>query len=170
MNKSAKLIHHLTRDAIFAALSFCFTFFLKIPYANGGYFNFGDVIIIVAGLCFGPVDAAIIGLLGGCLSDLVGGFFIYLPATAISKLLLGLGTGLLRINYSKMPKWLSVLFGILYPLIAILPYFVVYYFVYGFSGSYLIFFDMIQEYVCLFLAHCAFYFLRKTPINLISLH
>jgi len=66
--------------ATIATMMFAF----PIP-ATSGYFNFGDVIVQISALVFGPVVGALAGGLGSGLADLLGGWYTYVIPTAIIK-------------------------------------------------------------------------------------
>ncbi len=66
--------------ATIATIMFAF----PIP-ATSGYFNFGDVIVQISALVFGPVVGALAGGLGSGLADLLGGWYIYVIPTMIIK-------------------------------------------------------------------------------------
>jgi uncharacterized membrane protein len=69
------------------------TLLIRIPIpATGGYFNFGDAIIIVAGLLFGPVVGAVAGGIGSMAADLIG-FPAFAVPTLVIKGVLGFIVG-----------------------------------------------------------------------------
>lgn len=75
--------------AMFAAMIFLLTMFIKVPVASG-YVHFGDALVyICAGLIGGPW-AILAGAIGEGLADVAGGYAIYAPATAIIKALIAL--------------------------------------------------------------------------------
>jgi uncharacterized membrane protein len=60
----------LALAGVFGALVFVVTFIFQVPIpATGGYFNFGETIIYVAALTFGPLTGALAGGVGAMLSD-----------------------------------------------------------------------------------------------------
>ena len=73
--------------ALFAALTFVGTSVIKIPTVTQGYIHPGDGFVILSGLLLGPVYGTLAAGLGSALSDLLGGYFIYAPATFIIKAL-----------------------------------------------------------------------------------
>lgn len=80
--------------AVLVGLSFLGTMFIRLPVpATTGYFNIGDIFVILAGLWLGPVAGLLVGLVGPTAADLVG-FPQFVVATAITKGLEGLVTGL----------------------------------------------------------------------------
>lgn len=86
--------HKLTISAIFTAIIFVATYFVKVPTPMvGGYVNLGDAFVILSGMILGPI-AFIPAALGSSLADLLSGYAIYIPATfiikGVSALLIGL--------------------------------------------------------------------------------
>ena len=73
--------------AIMAALTTVATFIIQIPVpATGGYLNFGDIIIFVTALTFGPTVGGFAGGIGSALSDVLSGYaFTFAPATLVIK-------------------------------------------------------------------------------------
>jgi len=78
--KSKKMVY----SALMIALVFVVTYLIKIPLL-AGYFNVGDVIIMLTALLFGKTTAFLAGSFGSALSDIVLGFIIYAPFTFIIK-------------------------------------------------------------------------------------
>ncbi len=67
---------------IFAALC-CVATMIAVPLPFG-YFNLGDIFVILAGWILGPIGA-IAGAIGSTIADLLLGFALYAPATFIIK-------------------------------------------------------------------------------------
>ncbi len=76
-------IKNLCFCALFAALT-CVCTFISIPLPIG-YFNLGDTMVLTGAWCLGPVFGTIAAALGSALADLLMGFTLYAPATAIIK-------------------------------------------------------------------------------------
>ena len=81
------------------------TLFIRIPLPSKGYFNFGDVAVVFAGLILGYkqtnkvfIWAFIAGGLGSAIADIIGGFAIFAPFTLMAK---GLEAGLASISLKK---------------------------------------------------------------------
>jgi len=92
----------------FIVLVMVTTLLIRVPVPGGGYFNFGDVVIVFAALLGGSKSGALAGGIGSALADLIG-FPIFAPITLVAKGLLGLLAGL-----GKDKKgWLSILFPVL---------------------------------------------------------
>lgn len=71
-------------SALFAALIFIGTQFIKIPLSIG-YIHIGDTFILLAGYYIGGYYAVIASVLGSVLADVLSGYLIYAPATLIIK-------------------------------------------------------------------------------------
>lgn len=68
--------------ALFAAMTAVCTFIsVPLPF---GYFNLGDAVILLSAVLLGPL-ACISAAVGAALADLLMGFAIYAPATALIK-------------------------------------------------------------------------------------
>ena len=76
--------------ALFAALTCVGTMIIKVPTPTMGYIHPGDGFVILSGLILGPVWGALAAGIGSALSDLIGGYFVYVPATFIIKALTAL--------------------------------------------------------------------------------
>ncbi|MBR1623537.1 MAG: ECF transporter S component [Pseudobutyrivibrio sp.] len=76
--------------ALFAALTCVGTMIIKVPTPTLGYIHPGDGFVLLSGLILGPIWGALAAGFGSALSDLIGGYFIYVPATFIIKALTAL--------------------------------------------------------------------------------
>jgi len=90
--------------AIFAALVFVATYVFPIAIPGAGYFNFGEAIIYVAALLFGPIVGAFSGGIGAMISDILLGYTQFAPGTLTIKLIEGAIVGIL---YRKLQKYFS---------------------------------------------------------------
>ncbi|MCK9175436.1 MAG: ECF transporter S component [Desulforhopalus sp.] len=88
------------------------TLFVRIPIPSRGYFNFGDVAVVFAGLVLGPRGGCIAGALGSALADVIGGFVMFAPLTLVAKGMEGLLSGMAR-GRSKTAAALLPLAGVL---------------------------------------------------------
>ncbi len=70
--------------SVFSALCFVATMLVVIPLPNG-YFNAGDVFVLLAGWCLGPLYGGIAAAVGSALADICSGFALYAPATFLIK-------------------------------------------------------------------------------------
>jgi uncharacterized membrane protein len=91
----------LALAGVFAALVFVVTYSFPIAIpATGGYFNFGETIIYVAALTFGPFVGALSGGVGAMIADVFLGPQFAL-GTLVIKLLEGTIVGSLNQKLSK---------------------------------------------------------------------
>jgi uncharacterized membrane protein len=61
------------------------TYAIAIPLPIGGYFNAGDIFVLLCGWLIGPWYGALAAGLGAALADCFLGYFPYAPATFIIK-------------------------------------------------------------------------------------
>lgn len=83
-------VRRLTLAGVLAALVFVMTYIPKVPVpVTGGYVHLGDGAIFLAALLLGPlgIPAAAIG---SGLSDLLGGYMVYVLPTMLIKALVAL--------------------------------------------------------------------------------
>ena len=84
----------IVMTALFAALACVATMSIRIPTpGTNGYIHPGDAIVILSGIILGPVYGALAAGLGSAMSDLLGGYFIYVPITFIIKALIAMLSG-----------------------------------------------------------------------------
>jgi uncharacterized membrane protein len=85
-----------------AALVAVATFFPQIPIpATKGYLNFGDIMIFVSALSFGPLVGGFAGGVGSAISDVASGYAYFAPFTLIIKGAEGLIAGLISNRLSR---------------------------------------------------------------------
>lgn len=82
--KRFSLAKRLVFTAAFAALCLISTLLIAIPLPNG-YFNTGDVFVLLSGWCLGPLYGGAAAAIGSALADVCGGFALYAPVTFIVK-------------------------------------------------------------------------------------
>ena len=70
--------------ALFAALCLIGTLVVQIPAPLGGYLNVGDVFVLLAGWCLGPLYGGVAAAVGSSLADIIA-FPAYAPATFLIK-------------------------------------------------------------------------------------
>lgn len=76
----------LALSAVFAALTFVGTFFIKFPiYGTSGYVHPGDAMVILCGVFLGKKKGFFAAGIGSALADLIGGYGVYIPATFVIK-------------------------------------------------------------------------------------
>ena len=132
MNNNLK---KLILAALFAALSCVATMSIRIPTpGTGGYIHPGDAIVILSGVILGPVWGFLAGCIGSALSDLIGGYFVYVPITFMIKGLVALAAGLLyqKVGKTQKSRYAAVVLGGVADIILVAGgYFVCEYFIYG---------------------------------------
>lgn len=132
MNNNLK---KLILAALFAALSCVATMSIRIPTpGTGGYIHPGDAIVILSGVILRPVWGFLAGGIGSALSDLIGGYFIYVPITFVIKGLVALAAGLLyqKIGKNQKSRYIAVILGGVADIILVAGgYFVCEFFIYG---------------------------------------
>lgn len=74
-------------SALFAALTCVGTMIIKVPTPTMGYIHPGDGFVLLSGLLLGPLWGGLAAGFGSALSDLIGGYFVYVPATLLIKAL-----------------------------------------------------------------------------------
>lgn len=89
-----------TRDitivGVMAALVFAGTYFFKIPAPlTMGYTHLGDCMIFLTVYLFGWKRGALAGAIGGTLSDVLGGFVVWIVPTFFIKMLMAMVAGIL---------------------------------------------------------------------------
>lgn len=136
MNNNLK---KLILAALFAALSCVATMSIRIPTpGTGGYIHPGDAIVILSGVILGPVWGFFAGGIGSALSDLIGGYFVYVPITFVIKGLVALVAGHLyqKIGKTQKSRYVAVVLGGVADIILVAGgYFVCEYFIYGASAA-----------------------------------
>ncbi len=132
MNNNLK---KLILAALFAALSCVATMSIRIPTpGTSGYIHPGDTIVILSGIILGPVWGFLAGGIGSALSDLIGGYFIYVPITFVIKGLVALAAGLLyqKVGKNQKSRYIAVILGGVADIILVAGgYFVCEFFIYG---------------------------------------
>jgi uncharacterized membrane protein len=89
---------------VMAALVAVTTFAVQIYIpATKGYLNFGDIMIFVSALIFGPIVGGFAGGVGSAISDVAGGYGYFAPYTLAIKGVEGFIAGLIsnRISYRR---------------------------------------------------------------------
>lgn len=74
----------LSFTALFAALCCVGTLVIVIPLPYG-YFNAGDIFVLLASWCLGPVFGSVAAAIGSSLADVLSGFLLYAPVTFVVK-------------------------------------------------------------------------------------
>ena len=90
--------------ALFAALTFVGTFFIKMPTPTLGYVHPGDAFVLLSGILLGPLYGGFAAGFGSMLSDLFGGYLMYAPATFIIKAITALIAGVTSPIFRKIAR------------------------------------------------------------------
>lgn len=86
----------ITLVGVMAALVFAGTYFFKIPAPlTMGYTHLGDCMIFLTVYLFGWKRGALAGAIGATLSDVLGGFVVWIVPTFFIKLLMAILAGIL---------------------------------------------------------------------------
>lgn len=75
---------------IFAALVFLASYVIAIKTPTHGYVNMGDAMVMVAACFLGPWYGACAAGIGSALSDILGGYAVYVPASLLIKALMAM--------------------------------------------------------------------------------
>ena len=121
--------------ALFAALSCVATMSIRIPTpGTGGYIHPGDAIVILSGVILGPVWGSLAAGIGSCMSDLLGGYLMYVPITFVIKGLVAFCSALAyeKLGKTQKSRYIGVAAGGLIDMILVAGgYFICEYFMYG---------------------------------------
>ena len=134
------LSKQLALTALFASLCLIGTLVIAIPLPTG-YFNVGDVFVLLAGWCLGPLYGSIAAGMGSALADIIAGYAIYSPFTFIIKALDAFSAYMVWILLKKcirnerfdiIPRAISALIG---EVLMVVGYLLVETCFYGFYGA-----------------------------------
>ena len=90
--------------AVMSALTMVATM-ISVNFApTGGYFNFGDVIVVTTALLFGPIVGGLTGGIGPALADIYLGYGLFAPFTLVIKGLEGLVVGYIAGGKPGVPR------------------------------------------------------------------
>ncbi len=93
---------NLTKAAMMAAFVFLCTYLFKFPVPlTGGYTHLGDCAVFLCVILLGRKQGALAGALGAALSDLIGGFMLWVIPTFVIKGAMALVMGAVM---EKMPR------------------------------------------------------------------
>ena len=119
----------LITAALFAALTCVGTMIIKIPTPTMGYIHPGDGFVLLSGLLLGPIWGTLAAGIGSALSDLIGGYFVYVPATFIIKALTALTAYLVfkllgKVISTKTELPQLIISGIIWELVMVFGYYI----------------------------------------------
>ena len=99
-------------SGVMAALVAVATFFVQIPNpATRGYINFGDIMIFVSALTFGPAVGGLAGSIGSSIADIASGYGYFAPFTFVIKGAEGVIAGLISNKLSVRRDIVAVILG-----------------------------------------------------------
>lgn len=91
-NRKQLSVQKLCISALMTAVVCATTAAVQIPIPLG-YMHLGNVAILIAGICFGPVVGALAGGIGSALADLLTGFAVWAVPTLVIKCAMGYAIG-----------------------------------------------------------------------------
>jgi uncharacterized membrane protein len=107
-----RVVLSIAQAAIMAALVAATTFFVQVPIpATRGYLDFGDIMIFISALTFGPIVGGFAGGVGSAISDTVSGYAYFAPFTLLIKGAEGLIAGLISNGLSGKRNVVAVGIG-----------------------------------------------------------
>lgn len=109
-------------------------FAFPIP-ATSGYFNFGDAIVQIAAMVFGPVVGALAGGLGSGLADFLGGWYTWVIPTTVIKGIEGYVVGTLAGDKEDRTLMKTIIAWAGGSVVLVLGYFIVQVYMYGFAAA-----------------------------------
>jgi uncharacterized membrane protein len=83
--KQLSATRQIVMTAMFAALTLLATFIIKIQTPTFGYIHLGDAFVLLSGFFLGPFLGGLAAGIGSALSDLLGGYAIWVPGTFAIK-------------------------------------------------------------------------------------
>lgn len=154
--------HKLVLSALFIALSFIFTFLVKIPFPTGGYFNVGDAFIIISAIIIDPFAGVLVGAIAGGLSDLFAGYALFIPFTVLAKGLQALIAGLIYKHTRGFLRYLGIILG---SLVMVAVYALSYFLLFDVATTVAnLPFDLLQAGIAIALSIVLIIVLEKTPL------
>lgn len=109
--RQARLIQ-VAYCGVMAALVAIATALVQIPVpATKGYLNFGDIIIFVSALVFGPIIGGFAGSVGSSISDVATGYAYFAPYTFLIKGIEGTLAGLISNRKNVRRDIIAVVFA-----------------------------------------------------------
>lgn len=125
------------RCGMLTALAAVLTMFPQLRTPVGGYVHFGDSVIYIASIFFGPVAGAVVGALGHSLADLLSGCPQFCIPTFIIKGSMGYLIG--KIAYSRLDAKRFIIAGIAALLIVTFGYFIAETIMFGMGAALFVF-------------------------------
>ncbi len=149
-------------SALFAALIFLGTQFIKVPLA-AGYFNLGDTFVLLSGYFVGGVYGAMSSAVGSVLADILSGYIVYAPATLVIKSAMSLIVFAFCRN-SQKNRLRFIISSILAEMCMALGYLIFDSLLYGFSGAWASFpSNLLQGLIAIILGTVIVLSFKKEP-------
>jgi len=121
---------------VMGALTTIATMIFAFPVpATSGYFNFGDVIVQITALIFGPIVGALAGGLGSGLADLLGGWYMWVIPTTVIKGVEGYVVGTLAGDKESRTLRKTIIAWVAGSIVIVVGYFLVQVYMYGFAAA-----------------------------------
>lgn len=137
---------NLVLSALFAAMIFVTTAFVKVPLAATGYVHLGDTFVFLACVYLPLPYAVCASGVGSALADVVSGFVPYAPVTLVVKCVMAL---LFALCFNRRKNWLNIVGAVVATAWMALGYFIYEAVLYGFVVSAVnVPFNLIQGGVC----------------------
>ncbi len=127
----------IVQAALFAALIFIGTQFIKVPLVLG-YFHVGDALVLFGAYYIGGIYAISASVIGSVLADIMSGFAVYVPATIIIKALMAVIMILLCRKKDKNKRKLYeryVIGAVLAEAVMVCTYYLFEHILYGHAGA-----------------------------------
>ncbi|MBQ8177937.1 MAG: ECF transporter S component [Clostridia bacterium] len=164
MMKRNSNVKRITITALFTAVIFITTSFIKFPIAFG-YVHLGDVFIMLASFMLPPFYAVIAAAIGSMFADLLAGFVIYMPITFFAKGVMALIVSVIFYKKNTLPRFL--LGALVSSVVMVLSYFVFEGFVYGWAPAIAnLPMQFIQPAVAIIVGGIMIFALKKAPFIL----
>lgn len=160
-------ILRLVFTGLLTALVCVATMVIKIPVpATGGYLNLGDAFVLISGWLLGPAYGFFAAGVGSCLTDLLAGYFSYVPGTFLIKGCMGLVAALLMFK-GKGGKAMRIVSALAAEVIMVLGYFLYENFVlgYGMGAAASVLPNMLQGAAGFVIGLCLYALLEKTGLQ-----
>ncbi len=113
---------NMVLSSIFAAIICVVTAFMKVPMPIVGYVNLGDAFVLCAGALLGPIGI-VSAVVGSVLADVIVGFAVYAPASAIIKGTMALIVWLFTKTAQKLNLIKFIISAVIAELVMVLGYF-----------------------------------------------
>ncbi|MCL2838920.1 MAG: ECF transporter S component [Oscillospiraceae bacterium] len=109
MNQNYTKTDKLTYIALLTAVSTLAVGFLRVPSPYGGIIHFGDSVIFITSIFFGPLAGAFVGGVGHSIANILFGPQIFAPWTLVIKAIMGLVVGIIahRQTIASVRLWIS---------------------------------------------------------------